>query len=52
MYAPQPEQRWLTYVTVFDAPYELPNTAFACDLGKYGRIFSKLHGYVQDLHYV
>ena len=42
-----PGSRRLLFVTVYDAPHELPDSALEHRLGRYGRIFSTRRGMVQ-----
>ena len=44
---PHPARAKLVFVTVYEAPYELPNTALDHRLKKYGRIYSSCRGRVQ-----
>ena len=41
-----PGSHRLLFVTIYDAPHELPDSAIEHRLGKYGRIFSSLRGKV------
>lgn len=43
-----PEHSPVTFVTVYDAPYELPDPALEYRLQKYGRIFSSRRGHLQE----
>ena len=44
---PHPARAKLVFVTVYDAPYELPDTALDHRLKKYGRIYFSRRGRVQ-----
>lgn len=45
-YVTHPGSRRLLFVTVYDAPHELPDSAIECRLGRYGKIFSSRRGKV------
>lgn len=46
-YVTHPGSRCLLFVTIYDAPHELPDSAIEHRLCKYGRIFSSRRGKVQ-----
>ena len=49
-HVPHPSCRPVTFVTVYDAPNELPSSALHARLSKYGKVFSQRLGKLQEFH--
>ena len=49
-HVPHPSRRPVTFVTVYDAPNELPPSALHARLSKYSKVFSQRLGKLQEFH--